>query len=321
MKAIVYENYGTPDNFKNIDVSKPSPENDEVLIKIKATAINAWDWDLLTGKPLWARTGGLLKPRYKILGADVAGIVEAIGPTVTNFKIGDEVFGDLSECGWGGFAEYVCAKQNALILKPKTMCFEQAAALPQAGVMALQALIEKRKIRCGDRVLINGAGGGVGTIAIQVAKHFGAHITAVDQANKLDALLELGADEVLDYQQQDFSRDVSPFDLIIDVVARRSLFTYRRALNPGGVFVFVGGTPGFVFRFLSLGIFLSQISSKKFTILVLKANKNLDQLVELCQQDVLNPPIDRLFPLDQTADAFEYFQQNRFIGKIVITTG
>ncbi len=209
MKAIVYQQYGSPDVLQLKEVEKPTPKDNEVLVKVHAASVNSWDWDLLRGKPFLARLwSGLLKPKHKILGCDIAGRVEAVGRKVKQFQPGDEVFGDISGCGWGGFAEYVCARENALALKPASMTFEEAAAVPQAAVVALQGLRDKEQIQPGQKVLINGAGGGVGTFAVQIAKSFGAEVTGVDSTKKLDMMRSIGA------------------DLILDEAASRSIFDY-----------------------------------------------------------------------------------------------
>jgi len=253
VKAIVYTKYGPPDVLELKEVEKPTPKDNEVLIKVHAASVNSWDWDLLRGTPFLNRLGGLLKPKYKILGADIAGRVEAVGRNVKRFQPGDEVFGDLSECGWGGFAEYVCARENALALKPASMTFEEVAAVPQAAVMALQGLRDKGQIQPGQKVLINGAGGGVGTFAVQIAKSFGAEVTGVDSTRKLDMMRSIGADQVIDYTREDFTKSGQRYDLILDVVAYRSIFDYKRALSPKGIYVFVGGSMAAAFQAVFLG--------------------------------------------------------------------
>ncbi len=239
MKAIVYEKYGPPEVLQLKEVEKPTPKDDEVLIKVHVASANAAGWHLLRADPFFVRLmgGGLLKPKNKILGADIAGRVEAVGRNVKQFQPGDEVFGDISGCGFGGFAEYVCARENALVLKPASMTFEEAAAIPQAAVLALQGLRDKRQIQPGQKVLINGAGGGVGTFAVQLAKYFGAEVTGVDSTKKLDMLRSIGADHVIDYTQKDYTKSGQCYDLILDVAAHRSIFDYKRALSPEGIYV------------------------------------------------------------------------------------
>ena len=244
MKAMVYGKYCSPAVLRLEEVQKPAPDDDEVLIRVHASSVNSWDWDLVRGRPYLARIGAFRKPRYKILGADIAGRVEAVGRGVRRFQAGDEVFGDISGCGWGGFAEYVCARADVLALKPPSMTFEEAASLPQAGLLALQGLRTYGEPLPGQRVLINGAGGGVGTFGIQVAKSLGAEVTGVDIAEKFDVMRSVGADHVIDYMREDFTRGGQRYDLILDVTAQRSMFDYRRALTPRGVYVGVGGATG-----------------------------------------------------------------------------
>ncbi|RLC35184.1 MAG: NAD(P)-dependent alcohol dehydrogenase, partial [Candidatus Nealsonbacteria bacterium] len=216
MKAIVYERYGSPDVLKLKEVENPIPKDNEVLIKVHAASANAADWHILRGEPFLVRlmVGGLLKPKIKILGADIAGWVEAVGRNVKQLQPGDEIFGDISECGWGGFAEYVCASENALVLKPANISFEEAAAIPMAAITVLQGLRDKGKIQSGQKVLINGASGGVGTFAVQIAKSFGAEVIGVCSTGKLDMVRSIGADQVIDYTQEDFTQNGQRYDLI-----------------------------------------------------------------------------------------------------------
>lgn len=236
MKAILCRKYGPPDVLELREIDKPSPEDDEVLVRVHAASVNSWDWDNLRGKPFLVRLlMGLLKPKYQIPGADTAGRVEAIGKNVTRFQPGDEVFGDLCACGWGAFAEYVCAPEDSLALKPANATFEQAASVPQAGVMALQGIRDYGRTQPGQKVLINGAGGGVGTFAVQIAKSLGAEVTGVDGTPKLDTLRSIGADHVIDYTQTDFTLSGETYDLIFDVAGHRSMFDYARALAAKGI--------------------------------------------------------------------------------------
>jgi len=318
MQAIVYTAYGPPHVLQYKEVEKPVPKAAEVLIKVHATSINSWDWDLLRGEPFLARLEGLRKPKYQILGCDVAGRVEAVGSHVTQFQPGDAVFGDLSACGWGGFAEYVCAQENALTLKPAGMTFAQAAAIPQAAVLALQGLRDHRAIQPGQKVLINGAGGGVGTFAVQMAKTFGAEVTAVDHTQKLDRLRALGADHVIDYTKADFTRNGQRYDLILDVVATRSLFDYKRALTPDGIFVMVGGATATIFQAATLGTWFSLTGRQKLGLLLHKPNKDLDFIKALFAAGQVIPVIDQCYSLAEVPDAFHYFGQGHAQGKVVI---
>ena len=319
MKAIVYTQYGPPDVLQLKEVDKPTPKDTEVLITVHAASVNSWDWDLLRGTPFLNRLGGPLRPQYKILGADIAGRVEAVGRDVKQFQPGDEVFGDISGCGWGGFAEYVCARENALALKPASMTFEEAAAVPQAAVLALQGLRDKGQIQPGQKVLINGAGGGVGTFAVQLAKSFGAEVTAVDSTSKLDMLRSIGADHVIDYTQEDFTNTERRYDLILDVVADRSLFAYKRALSPKGSFVMVGGSMALSFQVLFLGPWISMIGSKHLGILMHKPNKGLVFLKELLEAGKVVPIIDRRYPLSEVPEALRYLGEGHAKGKVVIS--
>jgi NADPH:quinone reductase-like Zn-dependent oxidoreductase len=320
MKAIVYERYGPPDVLQLKEVKKPTPKDNEVLIKVHAASINSWDWELLRGKPFVNRLlFGLLKPKIKILGADIAGRVEAVGRNVKQFQPDDEVFGDLCECGWGGFAEYVCARENTLALKPASMTFEEVAAVPQAAAMALQGLRDKGQIQPGQKVLINGAGGGVGTFAVQIAKSFGAEVTGVDSTKKLDMLRSIGADQVIDYTQEDFTKSGQRYDLILDVAAYHSIFDYKRALSPKGIYVMVGGSSARIFQAIFLGPLISMTGSKKLGILAHKPNKGLDFMKELFEAGKVVSVIDRRYPLSEVPEALRYFGKGHAKGKVVIT--
>ncbi len=320
MKAVVLEEYGSPDFLELKEVDKPVPKDNEVLIKIHAASINDWDWGILRGIPFVNRLScGLFKPKkVKILGSEVAGQVEAVGKNVTRFQAGDKVFGDLSARGWGGFAEYDCAPENRLTLKPVSMSFEQAAAIPQGAVIALQGL-RKGNIQPGQKVLINGAGGGAGSFAIQIAKAFGAEVTAVDSATKLDMMSSIGADHVVDYKQEDFTKSGLRYDLILDLMGYHSLFDYRRALTPMGMYVMVGGSMWLVNSVLFLGSLLSLFGSKKMGLMILKQNKDMSDLIRLFESGKFEPIIDKCYPLSETADAFRYFGEGRQKGKVIIT--
>lgn len=320
MKAIIYRNYGSPDNLHLEEVKIPSPKEDEVLIKIYAASINSWDWDLLTGKPyLYRLLFGILRPKRNIIGADIAGIVEAVGEKVTKFKTGDAVFGDLSGGNWGGFAEYACARENELVLKSSSMSFAQAAALPQAGVLALQAIRHKANLTKGHKVLINGAGGGVGTLAIQMLKTYGVEITGVDSVEKLEMLRSLGVDKVIDYAKEDYTKNGKQYDLIIDVVAHRSFFDYKKALKEAGVFVVVGGSIPRILQVAFLGSWILGNSKKKMGLLIHKPNvEDLNKLNELFEAGIMNPVFDRRYSLHEVPEAFRYFGTGQIKGKIVI---
>src|SRR4029453_8773671 len=241
MKAVVCTRYGSPDVLRYTDVDQPVPKDNEVLVKVRAVALNASDWEVLRGTPLYSRIGGAFRPRHHNLGSDIAGRVEAVGGAVTLFQPGDDVFADILG-SMGGFAEYVCVPENVLVRMPAGMAYEEAAALPQAGAIALQGIRERGQVRPGQRVLINGAGGGSGMYAIQLAKVDGAEVTGVDNAEKLDFMRTLGADHVIDHRRRDYTRNGCAYDLILDVAAYRSAFAYKRALAPGGRYLYVGGS-------------------------------------------------------------------------------
>ncbi len=320
MKAIVYEKYGSPDELKLQDVEMPTPKNNEVLIKVQAASLNAADWHLLRADPFMARFfSGLFKPKFKILGADVAGTVAAVGADVSQFKVGDEVFGDLFGSGLGGFAEYVCASESALVLKPAALSFEAAAAIPMAAVTALQGLRDQGKIQAGQKVLINGASGGVGTFAIQLAKIFGAVVTAVCSTPKLELARSLGADYTVDYTQEDFTQNGQKYDLILAVNGFHSLSDYARALSPQGQYVMIGGSNAQIFQALLQAPFKSLTSQKKMGALSTKTTQaDLMFLNELVRSKKMRVIIDQHYPLSETVQAFKYLEKGRAKGKIVI---
>ena len=320
MKAIVYTKYGLPDVLQLKEVEKPTPKDDEVLVKVHAASVNYPDWGCVRGKPFYLRLmTGLLKPKNKILGTDIAGRVEAVGRNVKQFQPGDEVFGDLCQCGWGGFAEYVCARENALTLKPAGMSFEEAAAVPQAAILALRGLRYKGRIQPGQKVLINGAGGGAGTFAVQIAKSFGAEVTGVDSTGKLEMMRSIGADQVIDYTKTDFTKNGRHYDFILDFAAHHSIFDYKRALNPKGIFVVVGGSTARIFQAVFLGALISMTGGKKMGLLMHKPNEDLAFIIELFEAGKVVPVIDRRYPLSEVAEALRYFGEGHAKGKLVIT--
>jgi len=321
MKAIVCTKYGPPDVLRLKEVEKPAPNDNEVLVKVYAASVNVEDLDFLRGTAWSARFVGPLKPKYKILGFDIAGRIETVGRNVKQFHPGDEVFGDLFRYGFGAFAEYVCAPEKALVLKPASMTFEEAATIPSRATIALQGLRDKRQIQPGQKVLINGAGGGVGPFAVQIAKSFGAEVTGVDSTKKLDMLRSIGADHVIDYTQEDFTKNGQRYDLILDIAGYHSIFDYKRALSPKGIYAIVGGSRATIFQALFLGPLISLIGSKKMGLMAWKPNKkeDLDFIKELIESGKVVPVIDRRYPLSEVAEALRYFEEEHPQGKIVIT--
>lgn len=320
MKAVVCDRYGSAGVLGCTDVEQPAPGDDDVLIRVIAASVNAADLETLTGT-FMARAGGLFRPKYRILGTDVAGVVERVGRNVQQASPGDEVLGDLSQCGYGAFAEYVSVPANVVTPKPEGVPFEVAAALPTAGILALQGLRDKRRLEPGDRVLVNGAGGGVGTFAVQIAKHLGAEVTGVDRAEKLDLLRSLGADHVLDYARVDFCSNGQQYDAILDVAAHRSVAEYRRALRSGGVCVLVGGS---VARILQAGLFGSwgSKSGKKVGLLTSwTPNRPSDMALLLARIETgdISPVIESVYTLDRLADALRRLATGRVAGKLVIS--
>ncbi|MFZ2492172.1 MAG: NAD(P)-dependent alcohol dehydrogenase [Thermoanaerobaculia bacterium] len=319
MKAFVFKRYGSPDVLELEDVAMPVPGDGEVLIRVHAVSINDWDWDALCGTTVVNRLiFGLRNPKKQILGSDVAGRVESAGPNVRNFRPGDEVFGDLSG-RWGGFAEYVCAPEKDLALKAPGMSFEQAAAIPQAAMLAVQALRDIALMRRGQTLLINGAGGGVGTFAIQLARLHGLEITAVDRAEKLDMLRSMGAAHVIDYAREDFTRNGRRYDLILDVKTSRSLLDCARALNPDGTYVTVGGSMPRLVQALLWWPWIAATTRKKIRLVTLEKNKDLHLMNQLFEDQKVVPVIDRCYDLEALPEAFHRFAAGLHQGKIVIT--
>jgi NADPH:quinone reductase-like Zn-dependent oxidoreductase len=321
MKTIEFAKYGSPDYLRMIEVEKPVPATNEVLVKIHAASINSWDLELLHARPFANRIMfGLFKPtKLKTLGFDIAGRVEAVGRDVKKFQAGDEVYGDLSACGWGGFAEYVAAPETALAKKPSTLSFQQAAAVPQAALLALQGLVDVGHIRPGQKVLINGASGGSGTFAIQIARTFGVEITGVCSTAKMAFVRSLGVDHVIDYTQHDFTRSGIQYDLIIDAQARYSLFDYRRALRANGVYVMHGGASSSIFQVMLLGPLVSRFGSRTLRLLFHKANKGLDAMSALLESGKVVPVIDKVFAFADTIEALRYYGAGHAQGKVVIS--
>jgi NADPH:quinone reductase-like Zn-dependent oxidoreductase len=322
MKAIVRSKYGSPDVLELKDVDKPVVKDDEVLVRVYAAGVNMADVDYLRGQPKLARLGtGLRRPKNRALGLDVAGRVEEVGKNVEKFQPGDEVFGDLTEFGYGAFAEYACAPQSAFALKPAGMTFEEAATVPQAAVMALQGLRGKRRIQPGHTVLINGAGGNVGPFAVQIAKSFGAEVTGVDSTGKLDLMRSVGADHVIDYTQEDYTKTGRQYDWILDVATNRSIFDCRRALKSKGTYLAIPDSMTRMFEAMFVGLLISVPGNRKMGMLMWKPFKEEDVafLKELIEAGKLAPAIDRSYPLSEVAEALRYQEAGQPRGKVVIT--
>ena len=315
MRAVVYDRYGPPEMLRVEDVPTPSPATGQVLVRVASTSVNLSDWECLRGSPLYARIGGLRAPAHRTLGSDIAGRVEAVGSGVTRFRTGDEVYGDNLGLK-GGFAEYTVAPESALAPKPEGLSFNEASTIPQAGAIALQGTAG---VGPGRRVLINGAGGGSGSFAIQLAKRAGADVTAVDNAGKLDFMRSLGANDVIDYGSQDFTRGDEPYDLVLDLVAHRSVFAYRRALNRGGRYRCVGGSVPTLLRVMTIGSIAGRLTGRRLGVLAVKQGPTyFEPLADLCVAGHLGIHIDRKFRLDEVPDALAYVGEGRALGKVVI---
>ena len=321
MKAIVYTHYGSPDVLQLNEVERPTPRDNEVLVQVHAVSVNAGDLHVLRADPFLIRLMGygLLRPKNTILGAAIAGRIEAVGANVTQFQPGDDVFGDVSESGWGGFAEYVCARADAMVLKPSRLSFEEAAAVPVAAVTALQGLRDKGHIQAGQKVLIYGASGGVGTFAVQLAKSFGAEVTAVCSTRNVDLMRSLGADHVIDYTREDFTQNGEQYDLILAANGNRSITEYKRALRPNGTYVMTGGSEKQMFQAMLLGPWLSMTGTKKMGNVLAKPNtRDLGFVKELLEEGLVITVIDRRYPLRETAEALRYLEAGHARGKVVI---
>jgi len=319
MKAVVYTRYGPPDMLRLTDVDRPVPKDDEVLVKVHAVSLNASDWESLRGKPLYSRIGGPFRPRKHILGSDIVGRVEAVGEKATQFRFDDEVFGDILS-HMGGLAEYVCVPETVLARVPAGLTREEAACLPQAGAIALQGIRDRGRVQPGQRVLINGAGGGSGMYAIQLARLLGAEVTAVDNAEKLEFMRSLGADHVIDYRRENFTRNGRTYDLILDVAAYRSALAYKRSLRPGGRYLYVGGSVATLLEVLVVGPLIGRVADKRVRLLPVRLGvKHLDPLVELCRAGKITTVIDRRFPLSQVPEAMRYLGEGHAKGKVVVT--
>jgi len=321
MKAFVYEKYGPPDVLQFKDIERPAPKEAEVLVKVHATSLNAYDWHLLRADPFLVRLmgGGLLRPKTTIPGADIAGRIERVGKGCDQFQPGDAVFGEVAS-GSGGLAGYAAAPERALAPKPANLSFEQAAAVPMAGMTALQGLRDAGQIQPGQKVLINGASGGVGTFAVQLAKYFGAEVTAVCSTGNVEMVRSLGADHVIDYKEEDFTRSGKQYDLILAVNGYHPLSAYKRALTPKGIYVMAGGTNAQIFQAMLWGPMMSNKGGKKMGGVSAKTSqKDLLILKELLEAGKIVPVIDRCFPFREAVDALRYIDAGHAKGKVVVT--
>ena len=319
MRALIRDQYGPPDVLEVRDIERPAPKQREVLVRVHAASINDWDWQMLRRPqlPLASNT-----PSVRILGSDIAGRVAAVGRAVEWLTLGDEVYGDLSSFrsgGWGGFAEYVCAPELSLARKPARMSFEQAAALPQAGQLAVQGLFAAGPLRAGQKILINGAGGGVGTIAIQLAKCHDVEVTGVDRAEKFDTMRAIGFDHMIDYRKEDFTRTGRHYDLIVDTKTTRPPFAYTRSLSPKGTYATVGGDLSRLFQSVIFGWCIRQVTGKSVRLVMLKPNHDLRYLSERFEAGQLIPVIDSIYRLSEAREAFRHFGAGTHIGKVVVT--
>jgi len=315
VKAVVYDQYGSPDLLHVEEVPVPSPAAGQVRVKVAATSVNLSDWEGLRGSPAYARIGGLRRPAHRTLGSDIAGVVDDLGQGVSRFRTGDEVYGD-NLALMGGFAEYALAPESVLAHKPAQLTFPEASTIPQAGAIALQGT---EPTVAGGRVLINGAGGGSGSFAIQLAKRLGAHVTGVDNAAKQDFMRSMGADDVIDYRRDDFTRTTQPYDLILDLVAHRSVFAYQRALAPGGKYRCVGGSVPALLRVLTMGSVVGRVTGRSIGVLVVKEGPSyFEPLAGLCVAGSVRIPIDRSFALDELPAALARVGEGRACGKVVV---
>jgi len=314
VKAVTHDRYGGPEVLRVEDVPVPTPAEGQVRVRIRATSVNLSDWEGLTGSPGYARMGGLRRPRRRILGSDIAGVVDAVGPGVSRFREGDEVYGD-NLALMGGFAEYAVAAESALVAKPAELSFVQASTIPQAGAIAVKGMARV----AGGRVLVNGAGGGSGTFAIQLAKRSGAHVTAVDNATKLDFMRSVGADAVVDYRAEDFTRITPRFDHVLDLVAHRSVFAYRRALARGGDYRCVGGSVRSLLRILTVGWLAGRLTGRSLGVLVVhQGPSSFTPLADLCVGGEVSIHVHRTYPLDQVPEALADVGEGRALGKVVV---
>jgi NADPH:quinone reductase-like Zn-dependent oxidoreductase len=322
VKAVVFTKYGSPEILRLEDVERPIPKDDEVLIRIHAASLNAYDWHMLRADPFLVRLmgGGLLRPQKTRLGADMAGRVEAVGKSITQFRAGDEVFGDIGPSQSGSFGEYAVATERLIALKPANLSFEEAAAVPMAGITALQGLRDSGQIQPGQRVLINGASGGVGTFAVQIAKAFGAEVTAVCSTAKLEMARSLGAEHVIDYTKEDFTHNGQQYDLILAANGYHPIRDYKRALASKGIYATAGGSMRQLFEAMILGSRMSEKGGRQMKVVSAKiSQKDFYILKELLEAGKIKPVIDRRYELSEVPEAMRYLEAGHAMGKVVIT--
>ncbi len=316
MKAIHCASYGPTENLQLIEVPKPSPKENEVLIKVNCSAVNDYDWSMVRGKPgIYRLFFGLFKPKRPIPGMELSGTIEQPGSGVSRFKVGDKVYGDISDHGFGSFAEYICINEKALVLKPDYMSHQDAAALSHAANLAWQGLVDVGQISKGMSVLINGAGGGVGTLGLYIAKTFDAKVTGVDTGDKLKTMADIGFDHILDYKQIDFTKEEKKYDLILDAKTCRSPNAFIRVLSENGKYVSIGGE---IKNLLQL-LFARKIRKKPVYMVGLKANKDLDKIHSLYEKGLLKPVVDGPYPLEKTPWAIQYFGEGKHTGKVIVS--
>jgi len=319
MKSLVITKYGSPDFIELKDIPKPTPKENEVLVRVHATTVNDYDWSLMRGQPfIYRLMFGFQKPRVRP-GMELSGTVEAVGDNVSTLKVGDAVYGDTSNHGFGTFAEYMSVNEKALLRKPENMSFEEAAAIPHAAMLAYQGLVKLGEIQNGQKILINGAGGGVGTFALQLAQLYDAEVTGVDTGPKLEMMKALGFDHLIDYKKQDFTRNGERYDLVLDAKTNRSTFAYLRSLKPHGKYVTVGGHLGRLLQLVLLKPIISALGNKSVFLLGLRANKDLAYIKELFEAGKIKPVIDGPYPLEKTPELIQYFGEGKHAGKVVIT--
>lgn len=319
MKAILLKKYGPPGDLQVSEVPKPEPGEHEVLVKVHCTAINDYDWSMVRGRPYaYQLLFGLGKPKHPIPGMELSGTVEAVGDKVTQHQVGDKVYGDTSEFGFGTLAEYVCIHEKALLRKPTHLSFEEAASIPHAYGLAYQGLVEKGQITKGQKVLINGAGGGVGSFGLQIAKLYDTEVTGVDTGDKLNRMKSLGYDHIIDYKQQDFTKLKEQYDLILDAKTTHGPFAYARVLKPSGRYITVGGTMFTIIQVALLGGLIKRLYKKHLGVLALVPNKDLDSIDEHFRDKKLECVIDGPYPLEQVPRLIQYFGEGRHSGKVII---